>query len=166
MPRVSHHVHVWDDIVSACTARLFPTIQPPVVTNDEHNAEITADPFPHVRGDGSRLRQVFQNLLENAIDYSGDDPPRIFVTANREDSEWLVSVSDEGIGIDSDDQDRLSDVFQQMQTRNDDHGGTGIELALCERIIKRHGGDIWVESEPGEGTTFAFTLPAVRDSDS
>ena len=72
---------------------------------------------------------------------------------------WEVSVQDEGIGIDPDEQDRIFEVFKRLQSQND-HKGSGIGLALCQRIVERHGGDIWVESEPGEGSTFSFTLPA------
>ena len=126
---------------------------------DETDAEITADPLPRVDGDASQLYQVFQNLLDNAIEYSGDDPPQVHVTAERAGEDWIVSVEDEGIGIDSDATDRIFEVFERLHT-SDEHQGTGIGLALCERIIERHDGEIWVESEPGEGTRFSFSLPA------
>ena len=129
---------------------------------EEHDADITAEGLPRVMGDAGQLRQLFQNLLDNAIDYSGDDPPRVHVSAEQANSgdEWMISVSDEGIGIDSEHVDRVFEVFESLHSQ-DEHDGTGIGLALCERIIERHGGDIWVESEPGEGSTFSFTLPAV-----
>ncbi|WP_247002389.1 MEDS domain-containing protein [Halosolutus gelatinilyticus] len=126
---------------------------------DESDAEITATSLPRVEGDGDQLRQVFQNLLDNAITYSGDEPPRIRVDAERECDEWTISVRDEGIGIDADDPGRVFDVFDRLHTR-EEYAGTGIGLAICERIIERHGGEIRVESEPGEGATFLFTLPA------
>ena len=128
----------------------------------EHDAEITAEGLPRVMGDAGQLRQLFQNLLDNAIEYSGDDPPRVHVSAEQATSgdEWLISVSDEGIGIDPEQADRVFEVFQSLHSK-DEYDGTGIGLALCERIIERHGGDIWVESEPGEGATFSFTLSAV-----
>ncbi|WP_224270807.1 MEDS domain-containing protein [Haloprofundus salinisoli] len=132
---------------------------------EEHNAEITADDLPRVEGDASQLRQVFQNLLENAITYSGDEPPRIHVSAERNGRRWTVSVRDEGIGIDPDDQNRIFDVFQRLHTRGE-YDGSGIGLALCERIAERHGGEIWADSTPGEGTTFSFTLSAARSHDS
>ncbi|MFC7239370.1 ATP-binding protein [Saliphagus sp. GCM10025317] len=122
------------------------------------DAEITADDLPRVEGDATQLRQVFQNLLENAITYSGDEKPRIHASAERDGAEWIVSVRDEGIGIDTDNQDCIFEVFQRLHTHGE-YDGTGIGLALCERIVERHGGDIWVESEPGEGATFSFTLP-------
>ncbi|WP_232703564.1 PAS domain-containing protein [Halobacterium wangiae] len=125
---------------------------------EERDADITIEDLPTVAGDASQLRQVFQNLLDNAIEYSGDAPPRIHVAAERDGDEWAISISDEGIGIDTKNQERVFEVFQRLHSR-DEHPGTGLGLALCERIIERHGGDIWVESEPGEGTTFSFTLP-------
>ncbi|MFC4437551.1 MULTISPECIES: MEDS domain-containing protein [Natrialbaceae] len=138
---------VFDDVLSDLQVQIA-----------ESNAEITADDLPRVEGDASQLRQVFQNLLENAITYSGDEPPQIRVSAERDGSEWVVSVRDEGIGIDPADQDRIFDVFQRLHTHGE-YDGTGIGLALCERIVERHGGDIWVESESGEGSMFSFTLP-------
>jgi len=131
---------------------------------DEHDAELTVEELPTVEGDGGQLRQLFQNLLDNAVDYSGDAPPRVQVSAERRGDEWRLAVSDEGIGIDPDDADRVFEVFQSLHP-TDEHEGTGIGLALCERIVERHGGDIRVESEPAEGSTFSFTLPAVGDDD-
>ncbi|QCJ47861.1 PAS domain-containing protein [Haloprofundus sp. MHR1] len=126
---------------------------------EDSDAEIEAETLPHVYGDEGQLRQVFQNLLDNTIKYSGDKPPRVNVAAERNGTKWTISVSDEGIGIDPDDADRIFGVFQRLHGQSE-RDGTGIGLALCERIIERHDGDIWVESEPGEGATFSFTLPA------
>ncbi|QRV14109.1 PAS domain S-box protein [Haloterrigena salifodinae] len=155
---------------------------------EDENAEIEIGPLPRVEGDINQLRQVFQNLLDNAIEYSGDEPPRIEITAEHREAghaaadssneqyppadgvaaesgdEWVISVADEGIGIDPEDTDRIFEVFERLHTR-EEHEGTGIGLALCERIVERHGGEIWVESEPGEGATFSFTLPAVDETD-
>lgn len=125
----------------------------------ESGADVEIEELPRVMGDERQLRQVFQNLLENAIQYSGDEPPRVHISAERNSSMWDVSVRDEGIGIDPDEQDRIFEVFQRLHTRGD-HQGSGIGLALCERVIERHGGDIRVESAAGEGATFSFTLPA------
>ncbi|WP_323190116.1 PAS domain S-box protein [Halostella sp. PRR32] len=125
----------------------------------ETGAEITADDLPTVRGDGDQLRQVFQNLLENAIEYSGDAPPQVHVGVERDGNEWEVAVRDTGIGIDPDDQDRIFQVFQRLHN-HDEHEGTGIGLALCQRIVERHGGEICVDSDPGAGSTFRVTLPA------
>ncbi|WP_252698217.1 PAS domain-containing sensor histidine kinase [Natronosalvus vescus] len=125
---------------------------------DESDADVQIEALPHVHGDASQLHQLFQNLISNAIEYSGDEPPTIHVDSEREDGKWIVSIHDEGIGIDPDDQERVFEVFQRLHSR-DEHDGTGIGLALCQRIVERHGGEIWVDSEPGEGSTFSFTLP-------
>ena len=131
---------------------------------DERDATITSESLPTVHADPSQLRQVFQNLLDNAIRYSGDDPPRVHVAAEAGGDEWVIAVSDEGIGIDADDANRVFEVFQRLHT-HEEHPGTGIGLALCRRIVERHEGELWVESEPGAGTTFSFTLPAVEGRD-
>ncbi|RDI71199.1 PAS domain S-box protein [Halopelagius longus] len=131
---------------------------------EETDAEITAEELPRVGGDPNQLRQVFQNLLDNAIEYSGDEPPRVEVAAERDGGEWTISVRDEGIGIDPANADTVFEVFQRLHDR-EKHPGTGIGLALCERIVERHGGDIWVESELGEGATFSVTLPAIDGAD-
>ncbi|TYL40006.1 histidine kinase [Natronococcus pandeyae] len=144
--------------------RLFEEVQEDLQMRvEESNAEITTEDLPRVEGDDSQLRQVLQNLLDNAITYSGDEPPQIHVEADRNRRTWTVSVHDDGIGIDPDDQERVFEVFQRLQSREED-SGTGIGLALCQRIVERHGGRIWIDSGPGEGATFSFTLPAVDES--
>ncbi|NUB93898.1 PAS domain S-box protein [Haloterrigena sp. SYSU A121-1] len=125
---------------------------------EESDAAITAESLPTVRGDPTQLRQLLQNLLSNAIEYSGDEPPRVHLEAERRGRRWRVSVEDEGIGIDPEDADRIFQVFQRLHSR-EEYDGTGIGLALCRRIVERHGGEIWVDAEPGEGATFSFTLP-------
>ncbi|SDK38952.1 sensor histidine kinase [Natronorubrum texcoconense] len=124
---------------------------------DEYDAEITTESLPRVRGDATQLRQLFQNLLSNALEYSGDDPPRVNVTAVERDSEWIISVRDEGVGIGPDDQERIFELFQRLHTV-DESAGSGIGLAFCRRIVDRHGGTIRVDSEPGEGSTFSVTF--------
>ena len=126
----------------------------------EHDADVTNGALPHVMGDETQLGQVFQNLVRNAIQYSGDEPPRVHISAERIGGEWEISVRDEGVGIDPAEQDRIFDVFKRLTPRSE-QPGSGLGLALCERIVERHGGEIWVESVPGEGSTFSFTLPAV-----
>ena len=128
----------------------------------ETDAEITVESLPRVLADRSQLQQVFQNLLGNAIEYSGDGPPRITVAADRRNDEYVISVRDAGIGIDPAESDRVFELFGRLHTR-DKHEGTGIGLALVERIVERHGGEIWVDSAPGEGATFSFTLPAADE---
>ncbi|WP_306056834.1 PAS domain-containing protein [Natronococcus wangiae] len=129
---------------------------------EESDAEITSESLPRVEGDVGQLRQVFQNLLSNAIEYSGDEPPRIRVETEHTGSRWRISVHDEGIGIDPDDQERIFEVFQRIHSQNEG-SGTGIGLALTRRIVERHGGEIGIDSEPGDGSTFSFTLPDATD---
>ncbi|QFU84848.1 sensor histidine kinase [Natronorubrum aibiense] len=124
------------------------------------DATITADSLPRVEGDARQLRQVFQNLLENAFEYSGDEPPTVHVSAQRNGTNWIITVEDTGIGIASEDHDQIFEVFERAHSRSEGNG-TGIGLALCERIIERHGGEIWVESTPNEGAKFSFSLSAV-----
>ncbi|WP_254767508.1 PAS domain-containing protein [Salinilacihabitans rarus] len=126
---------------------------------EESGAEIAVGDLPRVDGDASQLREVFQNLLSNAIAYSGDEPPRVEIDAERAGGRWRIAVRDEGVGIAPDEQERIFEVFQRLHGR-DEHPGTGIGLALCRRIVERHGGEIRVDSDPGEGSVFTVTLPA------
>ena len=132
---------------------------------EETDATVTVDDLPTVTADPDQLGHVFRHLLTNALEYSGDDPPRIRVGAERADGAWRFSVADNGIGIDPAYQNRIFDVFEQLHAGRDatERGAGGIGLAMCERIVERHGGEIWVESEPGEGSTFYFTVPAGQD---
>ena len=129
---------------------------------EESNAEITTDDLPRVEGDPSQLRQLFQNLLSNAMEYSGDESPRIHISAEKRGTEQVISVADEGIGIESDDQERIFEIFQRLHTI-DEHAGSGIGLALCQRIVERHGGEIWANSDFGDGATFSFTVPTSEE---
>lgn len=124
----------------------------------ESQAVITHDRLPTVRGDAKQLAQVFQNLLSNAIKFHGDQPPRIHISAQRTHDEWLFSVRDEGIGIDPQYAGRIFVIFQRLHTRAE-YPGTGIGLAICKKIVERHGGRMWVESEVGKGATFWFSIP-------
>jgi PAS domain S-box-containing protein len=125
----------------------------------ESDVEVTHDPLPTVMADEAQLNQLFQNLIDNAIKFRREGiPPRVCVSAEREDDEWVFSVADNGIGIDPEQADRIFQIFQRLHTE-EEYPGTGIGLALCKRIVERHGGRIWVESEVGEGSTFTFTLP-------
>ncbi|WP_224447404.1 sensor histidine kinase [Haloprofundus salilacus] len=130
---------------------------------EESNAEITKESLPTVTGDDNQLRQVFQNLLQNAIEYSGDGPPRVSITADRADSKWVVTVRDEGIGIEPKYSENIFEVFQRLHNSGE-YPGTGIGLALCKRIVERHDGEIWVESARGEGATFSFSLPVAKET--
>jgi light-regulated signal transduction histidine kinase (bacteriophytochrome) len=123
------------------------------------HATITHDPMPTLCADATQMMQVFQNLIGNALKFRGDSPPVIHVGARREDGRWLFSVRDNGIGIDAQYYEKLFQIFQRLHTRKD-YPGTGIGLAICKKIVERHGGTIWVESQPGKGATFYFSIPA------
>jgi PAS domain S-box-containing protein len=124
----------------------------------ESRAEITSDPLPAVEIDSIHLQQLLQNLIGNAIKYRSDRPLRIHVSAREDKAEWLLSVRDNGIGIDAAYKERIFGIFKRLHT-NDKYSGTGIGLAICQRIVERYRGRIWVESEPGSGSTFYFTIP-------
>jgi two-component system sensor histidine kinase/response regulator len=123
----------------------------------ESGATITEDPLPTVNGDSMQLLQLFQNLVANAIKFHGEPPPRVHVSARAAEEGWCFSVRDNGIGIGPEYFDRIFLLFQRLHGRNE-YPGTGIGLALCKRIVERHGGRIWVESAAGQGSTFMFTL--------
>jgi len=129
------------------------------VTVEESGAVITHDPLPSVRGDATQLVQLFQNLIANAIKFRGSAPPRIHVSAQRQGDEWIFSVRDNGIGFDPKQAERIFLIFQRLHTA-DKYPDTGIGLSICKKIVERHGGRIWAESEPGCGSLFQFTIPA------
>lgn len=121
-------------------------------------AELDVDPLPQVRGDAIELMQLLQNLIGNALKYRSQAPPRIHVSARKTREGHDFSVQDNGIGIDPQYFERIFGLFQRLHTR-EEYPGTGIGLAICRKIITHHGGRIWVESTPGVGTTFHFTIP-------
>ena len=123
---------------------------------EESGARIEREGLPTVLGDRAQLVQLLQNLLANAVKFRGDAPPEVHVSAKRKDDEWVFSVEDNGIGIDPKQSQEIFKLFHRLQP---ELPGTGIGLALCQRIVERHGGRIWVESRPGQGSTFLFTLP-------
>ncbi len=123
----------------------------------ETGARVTHDELPTVLADATQLVQVFQNLVGNAIKFHGDTSPRVDVAATPKDDEWVFTVADNGIGIDPQYFDRIFVIFQRLHPGHR-YPGTGIGLAICQRIVERHGGRLWVESTPGRGSTFYFTL--------
>ena len=123
----------------------------------DNQAVVTYTELPAVMGDISQLVQLFQNLVSNAIKYRQDESPTVYINAYKQENNWLFSVSDNGIGIASQHQKRIFQIFQRLHTQRE-YSGTGIGLAICQKIVERHDGCIWVESEPGQGSTFHFTL--------
>jgi light-regulated signal transduction histidine kinase (bacteriophytochrome) len=129
----------------------------------EAEAEVEVGPLPTIRADRGQILRLFQNLIGNAVKYrSPERTPRVAVTAEPDGQGWHVCVRDNGIGIESTYFERIFQVFQRLHTRTQ-YDGTGIGLAVCKKIVERHGGRIWVESVPDEGATFHFTLPQPRD---
>jgi PAS domain S-box-containing protein len=130
-----------------------------IIALEEAGALVTTDPLPTVSGDSVQLEQLLQNLIANAVKFRGGQPPQVHVSAERHNGDWLFSVRDNGIGFAPQYQERIFTVFQRLHSAAQ-YPGTGIGLAICKKIVERHGGRIWAESQPGQGATFYFTLPA------
>jgi light-regulated signal transduction histidine kinase (bacteriophytochrome) len=120
-------------------------------------AVVTHDPLPKVMADEGQLVQLFQNLIGNAIKFRGKQPPQVHVSVKPDGDKWVFSVQDNSIGIDSQYFDRVFIVFQRLHGK--DSPGTGIGLSISKSIVERHGGRIWIDSQPGKGSTFYFTIP-------
>ena len=127
------------------------------VAIEESGALITNDPLPTIMADSTQIVQLFQNLIGNAIKFRGKETLRVHISAELKENEWVFLVRDNGVGIESQYKERIFNIFQRLHGR--DYFGTGIGLAICKRIAERHGGRIWVESEPGKGSMFYFTIP-------
>jgi hypothetical protein len=125
----------------------------------DSGATVTFDNLPTLLGDDRQLLQLFQNLIGNALKFRGEVPPKVHVGVIQHPGEYVFSVRDNGIGIDPQYAERIFLVFQRLHARGE-YPGTGIGLAICKKIVERHGGRIWVESAPGKGSTFRFTIPA------
>ncbi len=159
--RVSTHAKEFENVD-------LETVLDDVISNlslfiEENQAIITHDPLPIITADKSQMRQVFQNLISNAIKFHGDNPPEINIIAHKQGNLWKFEVSDNGIGINQDYQNQIFEVFKRLHTR-DEYPGSGIGLSVSQKIIHRHGGQIGVESKPGEGSTFYFTIPDSLDN--
>ena len=141
--------------VGAVLDRVLKTL---TVSIQESGAVITHDPLPTITSNPVELTQVFQNLIGNALKFKGERKPEIHVGAQRQADGWLFTVRDNGIGIDPQFAERIFMIFQRLHTR-EQYPGTGIGLAICKKVVERHGGRIWVESQPGKGSTFCFTIP-------
>jgi signal transduction histidine kinase len=141
-----------------CETVLTQVITNLQVTIQEKQAVVHREPLPTVMGDALQLSQLWQNLLSNALKFGGERP-EIWIGARRGEKEWLFWVRDQGIGLDVQYGERIFAIFQRLHTI-EEYPGTGIGLAICKRIVERHNGRLWVESQPGAGATFFFTLPA------
>ncbi len=126
---------------------------------EESGAKIHRDAMPELRADPLQMRQLFQNLVGNALKFRGKRALKLDIGARRQGDSWAFFVKDNGIGIDRAHHQRIFSIFQRLH-RRDEYPGTGIGLAICKKVVENHGGRIWVESEPGRGSTFYFTLPA------
>ena len=150
-----HKVTDCNEIFAAALKNLHAAIQ-------ESGAQIICETLPSVMADRSQLGQVFQNLVANAIKFRGAAPPTISVTSEQLGKEWVFSVSDNGIGISPEHADTVFVIFKRLHTR-EEYPGSGIGLAICKKIVEQHGGRIWVESQPGQGARFKFTLPLLEE---
>jgi signal transduction histidine kinase len=129
---------------------------------EEAGARVTVQPLPTVMADRANVARVFQNLIGNAIKFTGGAPPEVTIGADREGEEWRFWVADDGIGMEPRDAERIFEPFRRLHGE-EAYPGTGIGLAICERIVRQHRGRIWVVSRPGAGSVFSFTLPAADD---
>jgi PAS domain S-box-containing protein len=142
-----------------CDAILEKTVENLKIDIQDCGAEITHDPLPKVIGNSTLMVQLFQNLIANAIKFRGDKPPRVHIAVEQRERDYLFSIRDSGIGFDTKYAGRIFEIFQRLHEKGV-YPGAGIGLATCKKIVETHGGRIWVESEPGEGSTFFFTIPS------
>lgn len=144
-----------------CLLVLDQTLDNLLVPIEQSDAKITHGPLPTVMGDPLQLTQVLQNLIDNAIKFRREEPPRIHVTATRKGDEWVFAVSDNGMGFDPKHAEKIFAAFERLLDKTR-YLGTGIGLAICRKIVERHGGRIWAESKAGEGAIFYFTIPVMK----
>jgi light-regulated signal transduction histidine kinase (bacteriophytochrome) len=129
---------------------------------DECHAVVTFDELPEVIADESQIHQLLQNLISNALKFRSEQTPRIHVSASSKEKEWKFCIRDNGIGIDAEYFEQIFEIFQRLHSRRH-YDGTGIGLAICRKIIQRHEGRMWVDSAPGQGASFYFTLPNYQE---
>jgi PAS domain S-box-containing protein len=129
---------------------------------EESSAKVIIDPLPSLMVDGGQIGQLFQNLISNAIKFRGNIPPQIHISSEKNEDKWIFSVSDNGIGIAPEYSTRIFEIFQRLHSK-EEYPGSGIGLAICKKIVERHGGNIWIKSMPTKGTTFYFTIPIKGD---
>ena len=141
-----------------CAALVDTAISDLRVAIEESGAQVIQGSLPVVMADAMQFAQLFRNLLGNAIKFRGAEPPLVRIEAERTEDGWCFAVRDNGIGIAPEYFDRIFVLFQRLHSRRD-YPGTGIGLALCKKIVERHGGRIWVESAPAAGSVFRFTIP-------
>jgi light-regulated signal transduction histidine kinase (bacteriophytochrome) len=159
--RISTHAEQF--AVTNCETVFQQVLANLMVAIAESGAVVTKDPLPMVSGDVTQLTQLFQNLIANALKFRGERPPKIHVGVARKAGAWRFSVADNGIGMEPQYFERVFLVFQRLHTRKE-YQGTGIGLAICKKVVERHGGRIWAESKPGEGATFCFTIPERKNA--
>ena len=140
---------------------LFRTIANLSVEIEKYGAKVAHNSLPTVIGNDMQLEQLMQNLIENAIKFHSQEPPRVHISVEQKDENWIFSVKDNGIGIVSENRDQIFNMFECLH--GGEYKGTGMGLATCQRIVEIHGGRIWVESELGNGSIFYFTIPVRQD---
>ena len=142
-----------------CNAVLETAVKNLGIAIEQSGAQVTHHHLPTIVIDTSQLLQVFQNLIGNAIKFRDSEPPTIQVSASEEGKDWVFSVADNGIGIAPEHAETVFTIFKRLHTR-EEYPGSGIGLSICKKIIEQQGGKIWIDSQPGQGCTFKFTLPA------
>jgi light-regulated signal transduction histidine kinase (bacteriophytochrome) len=141
--------------VASIVGQVFANLQQRI---EESHAIITQDDLPVIEADESQMMRLFQNLIDNALKFKSDTPPHVHISTHKEGVFYIFTVSDNGIGIDSQYADKIFQIFQRLNT-SQKYPGTGVGLAICKRIVERHGGKIWIESKVGNGSKFFFTIP-------
>ena len=137
--------------------RAIHALQPAI---EESGAVVHREGLPTILGDAAELEHVFQNLISNSIKFRAERPPVVSISVGREENRYVFSVRDNGIGVEAKDAEKIFRIFSRLHP---DRPGSGIGLALCQRVVERHGGRIWVESSPGGGAIFSFTIPIKGD---